>query len=200
MPRASRRKSAASRPGSGSSRSVDACAVAAQNRAMALMGKSEVLPHRFIPLSAAAASLKAAAANEAVLARHGVSDLNAVASFIASVVPIYRYSRAMEGPPKVVAPARLRQAVFRDDGRQLHFLDGSPPADRLAVDPAHLEEVMRLLNEGGPTLFIKSRILRQQGRALRSRSDWLRQQSREIRLTARAAFRDHSRGAGVQRP
>jgi hypothetical protein len=141
-----------------------------------------------MPLSLAAVCVKNAAANEAALTRHGGTDLNAIATFIGSIVPIYTYSPATPGALEVVDPVRLRQAFFRNDGAELHFLDGSPPARYLAVDPVHLEDVTRLLNEGGPAVSIKSGILLERGQTLRSRSERLRQRSQQLRLRSHAAL------------
>jgi len=64
-------------------------------------------------------------------------DSNALAALIAAAVPLYECADDPAVPPRIMSidPSKGR---FRNDGRELHFPDGTPAKRRLAVQADEL--------------------------------------------------------------
>jgi hypothetical protein len=64
-------------------------------------------------------------------------DSNALAALIATAVPLYECADDPAVPPRIMSidPSKGR---FRNDGRELHFPDGTPAKRRLAVQADEL--------------------------------------------------------------
>ena len=70
--------------------------------------------------------------------------LTAIAHVMAALVPLY--ARSADGASlRRLAPEELLSGNFRRGGAGLHFKDGRPPIDRIAVMRGSVEEVTRLL-------------------------------------------------------
>ena len=92
-----------------------------------------------------------------------------MATFIAATVPIWEYS---DDPRVLPVPLRnpLRNGVFRDGGKQLLFLDGTPPKMRLAIQSDDVCCVIEMLQHPHRALLIRNRVLRAHARRLVQRS------------------------------
>ena len=74
----------------------------------------------------------------------GGPDPNALAAFIAAAVPLYEYPDDPATPPRIL-DKDASTGSFRNEGRELHFMDGSPVKRRLAVQAAELAAVIEKL-------------------------------------------------------
>jgi hypothetical protein len=77
-------------------------------------------------------------------ARH--PDPNSVASFIAAAVQLYEYAEDPATPPWIMN-RDLCAGRFLNDGRELHFFDGTPAKRRLAVQADQLAAVIAKLTQ-----------------------------------------------------
>ena len=151
------------------------------------MGRAERLPHTLVPLTLAAALIRCKLAPAGSPA---TADLDAVATFIASTVPIWEYSDDTEQPPRRLSnPA---QGVFREGGGEVRFLDGRPSKRLLAVQSDDINCVVEMVERPLSAVRVRSRVLRALARKLV-------QQSRESVAAAKAlrvawASRGRNRG------
>ena len=60
------------------------------------------------------------------------ADANALAALIAGAMRLYECAEDPAAPPSLVRHDP-RKGAFRNDGRELHFFDGTPAKRRLAV-------------------------------------------------------------------
>jgi hypothetical protein len=74
------------------------------------------------------------------------ADANALAALIASSIRLWECAEDPAVPPRLV---RLdpRKGQFRNDGRELHFFDGTPAKLRLAVQVDELAAVIARLKQ-----------------------------------------------------
>jgi len=91
-----------------------------------MAGREQHLPHTLVPLALAVSVVRSRVAAVAG------ADPDAVATLIASAVPVFEYWDTPVRLPKPLANT-LREGVFRDAGGELHFVDGRPTKYRLAV-------------------------------------------------------------------
>ena len=73
------------------------------------------------------------------------ADANALAALIAGGIRLYECAEDPAVPPRLVRHDP-RKGSFRDGGRELHFLDGTPAKRRLAVQADELAAVIAKLN------------------------------------------------------
>ena len=148
------------------------------------MRSDQRLPHTLVPLALAVTLIRAklAPAGSAVAA-----DADAIATFIASTVPIWEYSDDVLKPPRPLRnPA---QGVFREGGGELRFLDGRPSMRLLAVQTDDINCVVEMVERPHSAVRVRSRVLRALARQLI-------QQSRDSVAAARAlrsAWSSHGR-------
>ena len=75
------------------------------------------------------------------------ADANALAALIAGAMRLWECAEDPAEPPRLVRHAP-RKGSFRNDGRELHFFDGTPAKRRLAVQADELAAVIaRLLTQ-----------------------------------------------------
>jgi hypothetical protein len=75
-----------------------------------------------------------------------LSDPNSVAAFIAAAVALYEYAEDPATPPWIM-DRDPRAGRFLNDGRELHFFDGTPARRRLAVQADELAAVIAKLTQ-----------------------------------------------------
>jgi hypothetical protein len=73
------------------------------------------------------------------------ADANALAALIAGAMRLYECAEDPAMPPRLVRHDP-RKGSFRDGGRELHFLDGTPAKRRLAVQADELAAVIAKLS------------------------------------------------------
>ena len=100
-------------------------------------------------------------------------DLNGIATDMAAMVPLFEVA-----PPATTAPRRLvdihHQAVFKDGGRELVFLDGRPAKHLLAVLADDVSCVIAMLKQPQRAQSIR-------GEALERQFRWLVRQSLDLK-------------------
>jgi hypothetical protein len=96
-----------------------------------------------VPLGLATRSI-----SERVYARDSVCTaerLTGIAHVMAALAPLYTHSA--DGTNfRRLTEEELRAGNFRKGGGELHFIDGRPPIDNIAVPNGSMEEVVRLLS------------------------------------------------------
>ena len=99
--------------------------------------------HELVPLGLAARSI-----NTRVYAGDSVCTserLTGIAHIVAALAPLYTHSS--DGTSvRQLTEQELRSGNFRKGGRELHFIDGRPPIDNIAVPERSVWEVVRLLS------------------------------------------------------
>lgn len=75
------------------------------------------------------------------------SDPDAIATFIAATVTIYEYSDDPSVTPRPLVDG-LSEGLFRNGGRELHFIDGRPTKYLLAVQADDVARVIAMLGGG----------------------------------------------------
>jgi hypothetical protein len=103
----------------------------------------------FVPLSSAAATAYLSLADNGRRREVPLADglLDVVAIALAACVPIYA-ARGDE-PLKPLKDADLFRGMFRHGATRLHFADGRPSYDRLAVTRADLASALGWLRRAG---------------------------------------------------
>ena len=74
------------------------------------------------------------------------TDANAVAALIARSIRLWECAEDPAVPPRLVR-IDPRKGQFRNDGRELHFFDGTPAMRRLAVQADELAAVIARLTQ-----------------------------------------------------
>ena len=99
--------------------------------------------HELVPLALAARSIDARVyAGESVCTSE---RLTGIAHIVAALAPLYTHSS--DGTNiRQLTEEELRSGNFRNGGRELHFIDGRPPIDNIAVPERSVGEVVRLLS------------------------------------------------------
>jgi len=146
-----------------------------------MAGHEHDLPHTLVPLALAVSLLRARFAGAAEM------DANAVATLIASRVPVFEYWPTPLRLPRPLANA-LRDGVFRDEGRELRFMDGRPSKYRLAVRVEDVDFAVEMLSHPEHAVSIRNRLLRAHARTLVSRSRDLGARSADLRRAAQKAL------------
>jgi hypothetical protein len=70
----------------------------------------------------------------------GNEHLNGLAYAIAALVPVYTVGDG--GEVRSISAEELRHGYFRAGAKELHFLDGRPSLNSLAVTPEGVEKVV----------------------------------------------------------
>ena len=159
-----------------------------------MIGQDDRLPHTLVPLALAVTLVQS---------RFSASTLpvstepNAIATFIASTVPIWEYSDDARHVPKPL-PNPIRAGVFRDGGRELIFLDGRPSKFRLAVQVNDVDCVVEMLKHPERALRIRNRVIRDLARTLIQKARSLRTASAKI-VNDAEALRGARRGGDLTR-
>lgn len=145
----------------------------------AVFGRDHDLPHSLVPLKLAVLLVRAKAYGAA---DSRARDLDGLAAFIAASVPIYEYS---DDPGKAPRPLlrSVQQGVFRKSGEELHFLDGKPSKQFLAVHVEDVSGVIEMLKQPHRALHIRSQALRRLARRLHKRAQLLGAQNASVRRT-----------------
>jgi hypothetical protein len=71
--------------------------------------------------------------------------LTGIAHVMAALAPLYTHSTDGTNIRRLMEE-EIRSGNFRRDGEELHFVDGRPPIENIAVTQGSVEEVVRLLN------------------------------------------------------
>jgi hypothetical protein len=124
-----------------------------------MAGREHHLPHTLVPLALAVSVVRSRVAAVAG------ADPDAVATLIASAVPVFEYWDTPLRLPQPLANI-LREGVFRDAGRELHFVDGRPTKYRLAVRAADVDCVIEMLMHAEHAACTRNRVLRVHAREL----------------------------------
>ena len=112
------------------------------------MADDSDLAHRLIPLALAVTVVRHRVYGTRQITDQGpLGDLNMLANFIACAVAIYEYFDDPSKPPRVLDRAALEGGIFREGGKEIHFLDGRPPKSLLAVTDADLQRATALLKD-----------------------------------------------------
>ena len=139
--------------------------------------RDDHLPHSLVPLAMAIAIVRSRVAGTAM------AEPDAVATLIASAVPVFEYWDNPLWLPRPL-PNVLRNGVFRNGGRELRFVDGRPTKHRVAVRVEDVDCLVEMLLHPERATFIRNRVLRDHARKLVSRSHDLSARSAELRGTA----------------
>lgn len=99
--------------------------------------------HELVPLALAARSISARVyAGDSVCT---AERLTGIAHVMAALAPLYTHNA--EGTSfRRLTEEELGSGNFRKGGRELHFVDGRPPIDNIAVPNRSVGEVVRLLS------------------------------------------------------
>jgi hypothetical protein len=101
------------------------------------------LSHELVPLGLATRSISARVyAGESVCT---AERLTGIAHVMAALAPLYTHS-ADGMSIRQLTEKELRSGNFRKGGGELHFIDGRPPIDNIAVAHRSVGEVVRLLS------------------------------------------------------
>ena len=150
---------------------------------MASPGDHEDVPHTLIPLGLAVGLVRSKVYAERRLTDQGfMGDLNILASFVASTVPVYEYATDPSRAPRVLRRSELEGGMFRDGGKELRFIDGRATKRYLALNALDVECVTSLLLDPERAVRIRSRFVRLRARKLRDRAVWLRGWAAALRL------------------
>jgi hypothetical protein len=99
--------------------------------------------HQLVPLGLAVRSINARVyAGESVCTSE---RLTGIAHVVAALAPLYTHSSDGTNFRRLMEE-ELRSGNFRKSGRELHFIDGRPPIDNIAVPNRSVGEVVRLLS------------------------------------------------------
>ena len=101
------------------------------------------------------------------------SDPDAIASFIAAVVPLYEYSESSSVSARLLTQCNPK-GLFRNGGRELHFLDGSPAKRCLAVQVDDVGCVIAMLKEPQRASAIRRMYVKRAASQLRDHTRRLR--------------------------
>ena len=144
-----------------------------------MVGRDDQLPHTLVPLVLAVTIVRSKFSHGTALV---ATEPNAVATFIASTVPIWEYSDNARHLPRPLQNA-VRDGIFRG-GRELIFLDGRPSKVRLAVHVDDVDCVIRMLKDPERALHIRNQVVRKLSRILIERSRQASARSRSLRSVA----------------
>jgi hypothetical protein len=110
----------------------------------AFMEDPSSVPHSLVPLTLAVVIVR-----ERVYAGDSAPNaedhLSGIATAIAALIPIYEYGHKPEYAPRILSSADLAGGLFRDNGKELRFVDGRSAKISLAVRAADVERVVGLL-------------------------------------------------------
>ena len=108
------------------------------------MDPADRLAHALVPMSLAVTLVRAK--SQRLRPSAASSDLDSIATFIAATVPIYEYSDDPSVPPRMLLDC-LSGGLFRNGGRELHFLDGRSTITLVAVQAEDVARVIAMLNQ-----------------------------------------------------
>lgn len=127
-----------------------------------MIEREHELVHSLLPLSLAVSLVQSRLSSD----RSAVApDANGIAMFIAAAVPIWEYPEDARRPPRALRNAAAA-GVFRNGGRELRFLDGSPSKFRLAIQADNVGRVVEMLQQPDHALLLRNRALRALARKL----------------------------------
>jgi hypothetical protein len=101
--------------------------------------------HGLLALPLAVVVLREKLARAHPLSANQQADANALAALIAGAMRLYECAEDPAAPPSLVRHDP-RKGAFRNDGRELHFFDGTPAKRRLAVQADELAAVIAKLS------------------------------------------------------
>ena len=130
------------------------------------MDPSQRIPHSLIPLSLAVVVVRQDVYGKD---ERGDVDPNSIAAYIAGAVPLFEVSRTGAPAPRLLIDVN-RQAVFRDGGRELVFLDGKPSKHDLAILASDVRCVVAMLKEPESAPQIRRQVM--EGMARQLASQW----------------------------
>ena len=149
---------------------------------MANPGDHEDVPHTLIPLGLAVGLIHSKVYAVGKLTDPGPArDLNALASSIAAIVPIYEYATDPSKAPRALLRSELKEGLFRDGGKELRFIDGRATKRYLALNALDVECVTSLLRDPESAVRIHTRFVRLRAQKLRARAASLRNQAAALR-------------------
>jgi hypothetical protein len=109
------------------------------------VGQTDQLAHSLVPLELAVLAVR----DKVYGPQQPGSDPNAIAAFIAATFPVYEYTDDPSVQPRALTQAHSA-GLFRNGGRELHFLDGTPAKRCLAVKAEDVSRAIALLKEQPP--------------------------------------------------
>ena len=107
---------------------------------MKAVARTDPLPHDLVPLELAVLLVR----EKVYAAQQPGADPNAIAAFMAATFPVYEYADDPSVRPRVLSQGHSA-GLFRNGGRELHFLDGSPAKRHLAVKAGDVTSVIAML-------------------------------------------------------
>ena len=111
-------------------------------------GEHDDVQHTLLPLTLAVGLVRNRAYQDRQLTNQGrEGDLNALAGFIAAMVPVYDYTLDARKAPRALRKHELEGGMFRDGARELRFIDGRPSLRHMAVSATAVEWVLALLRD-----------------------------------------------------
>jgi hypothetical protein len=126
------------------------------------------LPHTLVPLCLAVIVVRERIKD---VVEPGSAEPDAIATFIASVLPIYEYGGPR--PPRLLMRSN-RHGVFRDGGRVLEFLDGRPSKHLLAVKAEEIPCIVEMIKHPDRAESIRRKAVQSTARRLVTLSRELR--------------------------
>jgi hypothetical protein len=148
-------------------------------------GDHDDTPHTLLPLTLAVGLVRSKVqAGHNTTGRGPEGDADAIAAFIAGVVPLYEFAHDPSVRPRMLERGELDTGLFRGGGQELHFIDGRPTKRYLAVNAVDVECVIALLRNPQRAAEIRSRFVRLRSERLKARSVRLRAQAAKLRAEA----------------
>lgn len=111
------------------------------------MGPTEPSVHELLALSLAILVVREEVYRAQPSGTNEQADDNALAALIASAIRLWECAEDPAVPPRLVRHDP-RKGRFRNDGRELHFFDGTPAMRRLAVQADELAAAIDKLTRG----------------------------------------------------
>ena len=141
-----------------------------------MTGRSEGLTHELVPLHLAVSVVQSKLSSPA---RKLAGPADGVAMFMGATVPIYEYFEPPSRLPKILTRV-AQEGIFRCGGRELHFLDGRPTKQLLAISAGDVERVLEMLEHPDRALHVRSRVLRAASGKLKQHSGMLKANSERL--------------------
>jgi len=112
------------------------------------VGSTEQSVHGLVALSLAIVVVREEVYPVQPFSTHERADGNALAALIAGLIRLWECAEDPAVPPRLVRHDP-RKGRFRNDGRELHFFDGTPAKRRLAVQADELAAMIAKLTRSG---------------------------------------------------
>ena len=153
-----------------------------------MVGRNDHLSHSLVPLSVAVVLVRQSVYGSRRSAES--PDPNAIATFIAGMVPIYEYWDDPSIRPRALCNSQSA-GLFRNGGRELQFLDGRPAKRLLAVQADDVACVSEMLKDPERAALIRGLALKETGRRLVDKANELREQWENLRERFRMLSAHH---------